>query len=78
MTKFITLTKPVIVPAADLFSDATIFPAGKRFKLNDRDGISIDHETIFKRMVIIDGRFVDINIPVDSVTAKSYLNFKIN
>ncbi len=78
MTKFITLTKPVIVPAADLFSKPTILPAGKRFKITDRDGIAIDGKTIFKRLVIVDGRFVDLEIPVDSVTAKSYLNFKIN
>lgn len=78
MTKFITLTKPVTVPAADLFSKPTILPAGKRFKITDRDGLSIDHKTIFKRMAIVDGRFVDINIPVDSVTVKSFLNFKIN
>jgi hypothetical protein len=78
MAKFITLTKPVTIPAADLFSKPTIFPAGKRFKILDRDGIAIDGKTIFKTMVIVDGRFVDFNIPTDAVTAKTLENFKIN
>ena len=78
MTKFITLTKPVPIPAADLFSKPTIFPVGKRFKMTDRDGIAIDGKTIFKRLVVVDGRFVDFNIPTDAVTAKTLENFKIN
>jgi hypothetical protein len=78
MTKFITLTKPVTIPAADLFSKPTIFPVGKRFGILDRDGIAIDGKTIFKTMVIVDGRFVDFNIPTDAVTAKTLENFKIN
>ncbi len=78
MTKFITLTKPVTIPAADLFSKPTIFPVGKRFAILDRDGIAIDGKTIFKTMVIVDGRFVDFNIPTDAVTAKTLENFKIN
>lgn len=78
MTKFITLTKPVTIPAADLFSKPTTFPVGKRFKITDRDGIAIDGKTIFKRMVIVDGRFVDFNIPTDAVTEKTLENFKIN
>ena len=78
MTKFITLTKPVTIPAADLFSEPTTFPAGKRFGILDRDGIAIDGKTIFKTMVIVDGRFVDFNIPTDAVTAKTLENFKVN
>jgi hypothetical protein len=78
MTKFITLTKPVTIPAADLFSKPTIFPVGKRFGILDRDGIAIDGKTIFKTMVIVDGRFVDFNIPTDAVTAKTLENFGIN
>ena len=78
MAKFITLTKPVTVPAADLFSKPTIFPAGKRFKMTDRDGIAIDGKTIFKRLVVVDGRLVDFNIPADAVTEKTLENFKIN
>jgi len=78
MSKFITLTKPVTVPAADLFSKPVVLPAGKRFKITDRDGIAIDGKTIFKRMAIVDGRFVDLEIPVDGVTKKSLENFEIN
>ena len=78
MAKFITLTKPVTIPAADLFSKPTIFPVGKRFGILDRDGIAIDGKTIFKTMVIVDGRFVDFNIPTDAVTAKTLENFKVN
>ena len=78
MTKFITLTKPVIVPPADLFSKPTILPAGKRFKITDRDGIAIDGKTIFKRMAVVDGRFIDLDIPTDAVTKKTLENFKIN
>ena len=78
MTKFITLTKPVTVPAADLFSNATVLPAGKRFKITERDGIAIDGKTIFKRMVVVDGRFIDLDIPTDAVTKKTLENFKIN
>jgi len=78
MTKFITLTKPVTVPAADLFSKPVVLPAGKRFKMTDRDGIAIDGKTIFKRLVVIDGRLVDIDIPADAVTAKTLENFKVN
>ena len=78
MTKFITLTKPVTIPAADLFSKPTILPAGTRYKIGYRDEISIDGKTIFKRMVIVDGRFVDLDIPADAVTAKTLENFKIN
>ena len=78
MTKFITLTKPVTVPAADLFSKPTILPAGKRFKITDRDGIAIDGKTIFKRMAVVDGRFIDLDIPTDAVTKKTLENFKIN
>jgi|GEM_PF-6415071 hypothetical protein len=76
--KFITLTKPVTVPAADLFSKPTILPAGKRFKITDRDGIAIDGKTIFKRMAVVDGRFIDLDIPTDAVTKKTLENFKIN
>ena len=76
--RFITLTKPVTVPAADLFSKPVVLPAGKRFKITDRDGIAIDGKTIFKRMAIVDGRFVDLEIPVDGVTKKSLENFEIN
>ena len=78
MTKFITLTKPVTVPPADLFSYPVVLPAGKRFKITDRDGIAVDGKTIFKRMAIVDGRFVDLRIPADSVTKKTLENFKIN
>ena len=78
MTKFITLTKPVTIPAADLFSKPTIFPVGKRFKMTDRDGIAIDGKTIFKRLVVVDGRLVDIDIPADAVTAETLENFKVN
>ena len=78
MAKFITLTKPVTIPAADLFGSPTKFPVGKRFKITDRDGIAIDGKTIFKTMVIVDGRFVDFNIPTDAVTAKTLENFKVN
>ena len=76
--RFITLTKPVTVPAADLFSKPTILPAGKRFKITDRDGIAIDGKTIFKRMAVVDGRFIDLDIPTDAVTKKTLENFKIN
>ena len=76
--RFITLTKPVTVPAADLFSNPTVLPAGKRFKITDRDGIAIDGKTIFKRMVVVDGRFIDLDIPTDAVTKKTLENFKIN
>lgn len=76
--RFITLTKPVTVPAADLFSKPTILPAGKRFKITDRDGIAIDGKTIFKRMAAVDGRFIDLDIPTDAVTKKTLENFKIN
>jgi hypothetical protein len=76
--RFITLTKPVTVPAADLFSKPVVLPAGKRFKITDRDGIAIDGKTIFKRMAIVDGRFIDLDIPTDAVTKKTLENFKIN
>ena len=78
MAKFITLTKPVTIPAADLFGSPTKFPVGKRFKITDRDGISIDGKTIFKRLVVVDGRLVDFNIPADAVTAETLENFKVN
>ena len=78
MTKYITLTKNVTIPAADLFGSPTKFPVGKRFKITDRDGIAIDGKTIFKRLVVIDGRLVDIDIPADAVTAKTLENFKVN
>ncbi len=79
MTKFITLTKPVTVPAANHPEGfATILPAGRRFKITDRDGIAIDGKTIFKRLVVVDGRLVDIDIPTDAVTEKTLENFKVN
>ena len=79
MTKFITLTKPQTVPSPNHPEGfATILPAGMRFKITDRDGISIDGKTIFKRMVVVDGRFIDLDIPTDAVTEKTLENFKIS
>lgn len=79
MTKFITLTKPVTVPSPNHPEGfATILPAGRRFKMTDRDGIAIDGKTIFKRLVVVDGRLVDIDIPADAVTENTLENFKIN
>ena len=79
MAKFITLTKPVAVPSPNHPEGfTTILPAGKRFKITDRDGIAIDGKTIFKRLVVVDGRLVDIDIPTDAVTTKTLENFKVN
>jgi hypothetical protein len=79
MTKFITLTKNVTVPSPNHPEGfATILPAGRRFKITDRDGIAIDGKTIFKRLVVVDGRLVDIDIPADAVTENTLENFKIN
>lgn len=76
--KFITLTKPVTVPAADLFSKPTILPAGKRFKITDRDGINLKDGIIFKRWVNIGDHWVTVIIPTDAVTEKTLDNFKVN
>ena len=46
--------------------------------MTDRDGIAIDGKTIFKRLVVVDGRLVDIDIPADAVTAETLENFKVN
>ena len=79
MTKYITLTKNVTVPSPNHPEGfATILPAGRRFKMTDRDGIAIDGKTIFKRLVVVDGRLVDIDIPADAVTAKTSGNSKVD
>ena len=79
MAKFISLTKPITGPSPNHPEGfATILPAGRRFKMTDRDGIAIDGKTIFKRLVVVDGRLVDIDIPADAVTAATLENFKIN
>ena len=75
--KFLTLTKPVTIPAADLFSKPTTFPVGKRFKITGRDFLHSNGENIVMTHIIVGGRFVgDVYIPVDSVTKKTLKNFQ--
>jgi len=54
------------------------FEKGRRFKITERDYLHVNGIEIVHTMVVVNGRFATVTIPIGHVTKKSLENFKVN